>query len=389
MTTLTVLIDEHWPETPLADWVLCGPRGEVQQQGRSEPRHWPAADRRVAVLAGAQVSICTVNLPNARRQDRARLIAYALEERLPAETDGQHFTLIEQDGERAVVAIVAAARLRRVIETCAAIGQPLAAVFGRLQCLPRIAGTAVCVDEGAMRYWRWPDGSGFGEDWSAQGEEPVSWLAQKHRQSATIERVLGPASVAAAFELPATDAGPRPLQWFSTAQATNLLHGPFAPRQAGGTWWQRLRWPLRITGAALALHISVGVVTALLARQAESQLDTQTRAIFEASFPGAAVVDPVLQMRRQLNELRPQNGGLRDDDLLALLAALADALGSNSRDAISRMTYQAGAMEIAVAPVLEPKDRQTLVASLAMRGVTAQPPAGGSDGVLILRRSAP
>lgn len=389
MTTLNLLFDESWPGTPLADWVLCGPRGEVLQQGRSEPRHWPEADRQVAVLAGAQVSICTVNLPNARRQDRERLIAYALEERLPAETEGQHFTLIEQDGERAVVAIVEATRLRRVLETCAAIERPLAAVFGRLQCLPRVAATAVCVDEGTMRYWRWPDGSGFCEDWLPSGDDPVSWLAQKHRQTSTIERVAGPAGVATAFELLEVDAGAQPLQWFATTLATNLLHGPFAPRQAGGSWRQRLRWPLRITGAALALHLSAGVVSAMVARQAETQLNAKTRAIFETSFPGAAVVDPVLQMRRQLNELRPQNGNLRDDDLLALLSALADALGSNSRDAITRMTYEAGALEVNLAPALDQKARQALIASLAMRGIAAQQPAGGDDGVLKLRRSAP
>lgn len=386
MTTLTVSIAEHWPATPLADWVLCGSRGEVLQQGRSEPRHWPPADRRVAVLAGAQVSMCTVNLPKARRQDRERLIAYALEERLPTETERQHFTLVEQDGERAVIAIVEAASLRRVVETCAAIGQPLDAVFGRLQCLPRLAGTAVCVDEGAMRYWRWPDGSGFCEDCLPAAEEPVSWLAEKHRQAAKIERVLGPSSVAAAFGLPLADA--EPLPWFATAAATNLLHGAFSPRQAAGSWRQYLRWPLWIAGGALALHLSAGVVSAMVAGQAENQLNTKTRAIFEASFPGAAVVDPVLQMRRQLNQLRPQNGGLRDDDMLALLAGLADALGTDSRDAISSMSYEAGALEVTLAPKPGQQNHQALIASLAMRGIAAQQPAGGSDHVLKLRRSA-
>jgi general secretion pathway protein L len=127
----------------------------------------------------------------------------------------------------------------------------------------------------------------------------------------------------------------------------------------------------------------------VVAGQAETQLNTQTRAIFEASFPGAAVVDPVLQMRRQLNELRPRHGGLRDDDMLTLLAALADALGTASRDAITRIAYESGALEVGLAPALEQKDRQTLIASLAMRGVTAQPPVGGSNDVLTLRRSAP
>lgn len=387
MTTLTISIDEHWPATPQADWVLSGSRGEVLQQGRSEPRHWPPADRRVAVLVGAQVSINTVNLPKARRQDRARLIAYALEERLPTETERQHFTLVEQDGEQAVVAIVEAARLRGVVDTCAAIGQPLAAAFGRLQCLPRLEGAVVCVDEGTMRYWRWPDGSGLCEDRVPDGEEPVSWLARKHRQAANIERVLGPSSVASAFGLPEADA--KSLPWFATASAANLLHGPFSPRQAAGSWRQYLRWPLWIAGGALALHLSAGVVSAMVARQAESQLNTKTRAIFEAAFPGAAVVDPVLQMRRQLNQLRPQNGSLRDDDMLALLAGLADALGSDSRDAISSMSYDAGTLEVSLAPKPGQDNRQALIASLAMRGIAAQQPAGGGDHVLKLRRGAP
>ena len=387
MTTLTLLIDERWPDILAADWVLGDARGAVLQQGRSEPRHWPVAERRVAVLAGAQVSLSTVPLPKARRRDRERLIAYALEERLPTETEGQHFTLLEQEGERAVVAIVDAARLRRIVDAFAALGHPLTAVLGRLQCLPQLAGTAVCVDEGAMRYWRWPDGSGLSEDLPAPGDEQVSWLARKAVQAAAVERVLGPAQVAAALEL--QQAGgevQKGLQWHLPSSAPNLLHGKFSPRQGGGDWWQRLRWPFWIAGGALTLHLIIGVVSVLVARQEEARHDAKTRAIFASAFPGAAIVDPVLQMRRQLNELRAKNGALRDDDLLALLASLADALAADSRDVVTQLSYEAGVLEVGFGKAFGQAQRQALIAALAMRGIAARPSTNAGDNALTLRR---
>ena len=387
MTTLTLLIDERWPDTQAADWALCDARGVLLQQGHSEPRHWPVAERRVAVLAGAQVSLCTVPLPKARRRDRERLIAYALEERLPTETEAQHFTLLEHEGERAVVAIVDAARLRRIVDAFAAIGHPLTAVFGRAQCLPQLAGTAVCIDEGAMRYWRWPDGSGLCEDLPGPGDEPVSWLALKAVQVAAVERVLGPAQVAEALGLPqATGEVQKAQQWYLPNSAPNLLHGQFSPHQGGAGWWQRLRWPLWIAGGAVALHLVAGVVSVLAARQNEAELNAKTRAVFASAFPGAAIVDPVLQMRRQLNELRSNNGALRDDDLLVLLASLSEALAADSRDVVTQLRYEAGVLEIGFGKAFVQAQRQALIAALAMRGIAAQPSTTAGDNTLTLRR---
>lgn len=391
MTTLNLLLDEQWPDSPAADWVLVDARGKVLQQGRSEPRHWPAADRQVAVLAGAQVSLCSVELPKARRQERERLIAYALEERLPAETTGQHFTIIEHQRGRALVAIVDAARLRRLVDTCAAIERPLAAAVGRLQCLPRLAGTAVCVDEGPLRYWRWPDGSGLAEDAPAAGKGAVSWLAEKTLRQAAAESVLGPPGLAAAVGLLQVAESGAPLLWYHSTSVGNLLHGAFAPRAAGGTWSRRWRWPAWIAGAAVALHLAAGVVSVVAARQTEAELNAKTRAIFSTTFPGAAIVDPLLQMRRQLNEVRPRHGQLRDDDLLALAAALADALGGGGREAVAQLRYEEGALEVSLGgPTRGDRiDRSRLIAALAMRGVAAQPVAGAADGTLVLRRSVP
>jgi general secretion pathway protein L len=380
MNTLTILIDERWPDSLLADWVLCGPRGAVLLEGSSEPRHWPAADRRVAVLAGAQVSLCALQLPASRRQDRERLIAYALEDRLPSETDGQHFTLLEQEGDRAIVAVVETERLRRLTEAFSGLGLPLSAAYARLQSLPRFPDTAVCVDEGAIRYWRWADGSGLVEDLSA-GPESVSWIARASLSAVPATSVQGPESVAKALELPcrAEAVG----KWHQLAPSANLLHGQFAPRERGGSRRYRLRWPLRLAGGALALHLCMGVGSAIIGRQSESQLDARAQGIFSAIFPGATIVDPVLQMRRQLNELRPRAGALRDDDLLILLAALSESLPADGRELIARLRYETGALELSLSfPLAEP-ERNALISALSMRGIEV---GSAANTLLTLRR---
>lgn len=385
MNTLTLLIDERWPDILMADWVLSGSRGNILQEGSSEPRHWPAAERRVAVLAGAQVSLCALKLPASRRQDRERLIAYALEDRLPSDTDGQHFTLLEQDGDLATVAVIESERLRRVVAAFSAVGHPLSAAYGRLQSLPQLQDTAACVVEGAMRYWRWPDGSGLAED-AHPGMELVSWAVRKSLAATPALRVQGPEDVANALGLPCS--GESESHWYLVSSARSLLHGQFIPRESGGSRRHRLRWPLWLAGSALGLHLSIGVGAAMVARGSESELNAKVLAIFAAAFPGATVVDPVLQMRRQLNEIRPRIGELRDDDMLVLLAALSESLPAGSMALVAKLRYETGALELTLSAAIGDQERRSLIGGLNMRGIVVQGASNSGDGLLKLKRGS-
>ena len=54
-TTLMLLAGERWPQEPTADWVLLDAARRPLDRGRSDPRHWPAAERHELVLAGSRV----------------------------------------------------------------------------------------------------------------------------------------------------------------------------------------------------------------------------------------------------------------------------------------------------------------------------------------------
>jgi len=383
MNTLYLLIDERWPEDLVAEWVLVERRGDVVEQGRSDPAHWPVADRRIAILAGAQVSVTTVALPKHRRADRDRLIAYALEERLPADAESQHFTLMNRKGDLATIAIVDADRLRRIVDAAASFNHALDACYGRLQSIDSRDHVAVCQEEYGMRYWRWPDGSGMVDD---VGESGASPLVIKMLERTAAQSVSGSPEVAKSVGLPLESGLEElPVVWYRVRAAKNLLHGDFSNQQTGMETLERLRWPLRIMLVAIVFHLALGAGSAIFDRYTLNKLHRQTEAIFAATFPGAAIVDPVLQMRRQLNEQRGLNGLIRDDDFLSLMAPLADAFGAEGRGAITRIRFAAESIEIATPVLTDAERRQALIDALAMRGLSGRMATGRGDVLLITR----
>ena len=388
MNVLTIRIEENWPEIPIAEWILTSHKNTVLQEGKSEPSHWPIADQTIAVLAGAQISLTRIKLPKSRRDSRDKLITYALEESLPIDTETQHFTLLEQSGDQAIVALIDRVRLKRLVDSFNSVSRPLQAVYGRLQSLPHREGTAVCCVELGMRYWRWPDGSGFAEDIGNLSDPDGSWIAQKSIQSFQVRSMIGPPEIAKVFSVPLDEkTKPESLLWHHASGSRNLLHGQFEPKESARKRWQYFKWPVVTAAFAGALHLVASMFSVLQLRDVEQQLNLKIKSVFESNFPGAALVDPALQMRRHLNQLRPQYGQLRDDDMLVLLSLLSDGLGTDGPSSITKMRYEAGALEVSLGTKLTSNNQEPLVALLAMRGIEVRSTTSTSETTLSLRRA--
>jgi general secretion pathway protein L len=128
------------------------------------------------------------------------------------------------------------------------------------------------------------------------------------------------------------------------------------------------------------------VGSAVIARQSESRLNAKAQSIFSATFPGATIVDPVLQMRRQLNDLRPKAGALRDDDILVLVSVLSESLPADGRELVTRLRYEGGALELSLSPAIGQPERIALIGALTMRGIEVGNAANTVEGSLTLRR---
>ena len=75
-------------------------------------------------------------------------------------------------------------------------------------------------------------------------------------------------------------------------------------------------------------------------------------------------------------------GQLREDDLLALLAAYAQARGVATRDSVGALDYRDGHLTLAL-PALATAERDRLGARLAALGYDAE--AGRSDAEMVIR----
>ena len=120
MTTLRVRL-ESAPEPARADpWVLVDEQGRAIASGVDPPPRWPAADRRVAVLAAAVVRVVSLPLPPLPAARIAAAAAYALEDRLATSLDDAVIAVAPRRGTEPVVAVVAS----RALVAALAAAQP-------------------------------------------------------------------------------------------------------------------------------------------------------------------------------------------------------------------------------------------------------------------------
>ena len=74
---------------------------------------------------------------------------------------------------------------------------------------------------------------------------------------------------------------------------------------------------------------------------------------FRAAFPGTqAVIDPVLQMKRNVAALRAQSGRTGPDDFVPLLGRFAQAMGPKGQDAVAAIEYRDGELKVRFNPIV-------------------------------------
>jgi len=400
MTSLRIRINEHWPQVADASWVLLDERGGVLREDSGEPGQWPPADECEIVLAAHQATWLRTALPRVSRAERARALAYALEDRLVREPDSQHLTVLGQPvGEIAVLAI-ARERLKQVLAGLEAAGRVASRAYCELQTAPGGEGLHLTLSrDGAVL--RSGDTLALALDRDPAASMPPPMLA------ALLERLDGDQTASRQLVVHA-DAGQRPDAQAWTAQlgvevtagadhrwheiasdAVNLLHGEFAPRRRGYPWLVRLRPAL--AAALLLLVAAVVVATAQWGwqRHVLSARNDDIARLFTSAFPKMPVVDPSAQARKQLDLARAAVGQLRSDDALALMADLSDTLGASAAQSLRAVQYEEGHLEVSLAASTGSSQLQSaaLDQGLEQRDIAVARQALADGGVrLVLRR---
>ncbi|MEN9314996.1 MAG: Cholera toxin secretion protein epsL [Pseudomonadota bacterium] len=120
---------------------------------------------------------------------------------------------------------------------------------------------------------------------------------------------------------------------------------------AGSRWMAGVDWRAWRTPAAMGLACLFAFLAGLnlhwaaLSRE-RAELRARMETVFRETFPAAQVViDPVLQMQRQVADLRLGAGRSGPADFLPLLVRFSEALGPGMRDGFASIDYRDGRLK--------------------------------------------
>jgi general secretion pathway protein L len=348
-------------------WILFDNRGAVLREGLSAVDEIPRADEVEAVLPASRVLFARLRLPKVSPATIRELLPFAVEDRLLADPSHIHAVAGGKGAKgETIVAVIDREWLHAMLDALARAG---------VRCTSA-----------------WPEGSllaGGHGDWHLVWSAQQGMLVDDDGVSATFDH-----DAAQAFPLAlrlaldeASARGDRPdvirvhtdgggklpdlerwsaeagvkfapgSQWEKLSRGApaistiDLLQGEFAPGRE-----RRLRLPR----AALALAASIAILQiAFVAADAwrlqreRASLEARRESIFRGAFPEAkVVVDPDLQMKRNLAELRHTRGVTSDDDFIGRLSRAALEPGGPAKSieyANGKLTVRRGEASVAEA----------------------------------------
>jgi general secretion pathway protein L len=317
-------------------WILFDARRGVLREETTAAADIPRAPECEAILPASRVLFARLKLPRVNAATIRELLPYAVEDRLLADPANIHAVAGSRNARgETTVAVVDREWLSAMLAALASAG-----------VRPQHAWSESALLAGGRGDWNvvWgprrgllvdDDGVGTAFDRGASADLPLA-LRIALDEAAT----LGERPTVLRVHSEGGEAPPDLSRWsaegnvaFSPgttwealrtsvppAAAIDLLQGEFAPR-AGGLSPRRIPRAALVLAALIAfLQLGFVGIDAWRLERERAALEARREAVFRAAFPEArTVVDPDLQMARNLDELRRARGLATDDDFLAQL----------------------------------------------------------------------
>ncbi len=357
----------------------------------------PTVDEIWLVLPPGRVLLSDIRLSRQALRQLHGALGNVLEDRLMLDPSQAHVALGKAVADDVhPVAVVEVAWLERLLALCRQLG---------IEAVGAIPETLLWSGDGQIGQWsaRWSghDGfvragpcAGFALDDGGIDTPPLALqlaIAEARARGDAPTGIILESAVgvdAAAWErLLDCPVVLQPLREDIHPPAINLLQGRLAPsrhgwfaRFAGGAELGRYRLAAGLVAAALGVHLLGTVVDWARLTWENKQLRAEMNQVFKDTFPQTqAIVDPALQMQRQLTELRRARGFIEPGDFLHVLNATSGQVGG-----VAGLAYKAGRLTL-VQPIAT--DIDGLGAMLASSGYQVAGAAG--EGRVVIERRQP
>lgn len=408
-STLQIHLPDRWPDPgalgePRVRWSRRD--GGRIDAGVSAVREIPTADRVTVVVPCARVTFARALLPRGSAAKLARLAAFAIEDKIVPAPEDVHVAVLDElaTGER-LVAVLDKAWLGLALEELEAQGARPDRLVAESQLVSHAPDTWTVAWFGDGGFATLGSPEALALDASIDGRPPLALkLAQDERTArgegaARVRVLLAPDAPAPDVEkwsqslhVPVTLDGRWTPESIDAAGigTTDLLAGGSTADALPGDLLPRLKPAALVLAAVLGVHALLTVGDWMRLRYQSGALQARMEADFRAVFPEAqAVVDPRLQMTRNLADLRRAAGEPDAADAIPLLARVSPALRAANARAQS-LKYERGQLELelAVAPGEAP---EALAARLRSPGIAVRVEkiaAGAHDSIATVRFAA-
>ncbi len=346
-------------------WLLSSPVGVSVSGGASLLSQVPVSDSTVVIIPVSRIAFIDAILPPVSAQKREQLLNFAIEDKLTIDPATVHAVVIGKSHVGAnhyVVAAIDRHWLAAALQWLAQHG-----VSAQL-AVPETAlhwvgnGEWLVHLDARSGYAVRGDGLAYGIDQqNTDLSVPPFALSLALNEAAAADpralptriNIVAPAELAARIDRPrwqsalggqsvaGIELGVKVEDVMQTSivppsllARSNLLVGPFKPVSSVSSWRAAFRPAMLVATVMLALHfVFIGFDAWRLSTQ-RAALDAQMGNVFRQSFPEATtIVDPVLQMSRNLAQLKRERGVAADPliEQLALAASLTAGVSAEIR----------------------------------------------------------
>lgn len=328
-------IDRPAADTACA-WRLFDARGDLLREGLSPASGMPRASSAEAVLPAQRVLFARLRLPRVNAATIRELLPYAVEDRLLADPAQIHAVAGATNARgETVVEVVDRDWLLQAIESFARAGISIRSAWCESELAGRTPGEWHVVwgsergllvdDQGVAATFDPGEGVPLAlrialDEAAARGDRPA--VLRMHAENAAPLPDL--ARWSAETSVPCDAAGAWE-QHMATRPAAplNLLQGDLAPR--GALTWRLSRQAVVLVAAIVILQLAFTAADAWRLQREHHALEARREALFREAFPEAkVVVDPELQMARNLGDLRRTRGQAGGDEFLLQLTRAAE-----------------------------------------------------------------
>ncbi|HYH40489.1 MAG TPA: type II secretion system protein GspL [Burkholderiales bacterium] len=382
-------------------WALRDIEGNAFRAGADPMASLPESPRVELVAPAGCVLLTRAPLPRSARQRTPQMLRFAVEDRLTVEPEQVHVALGPRiEGPIHALAVVDRVWLRAWIEAFKHAGRAPESVLVETCITPLDSGTWTVVWRDSDPFVRTDTAGGMALDHTEGAGVPAMLqlalddaVARGNAPGAIVVRPEGTAmpdldAWSAALGVPCVAGSVEAREPAPPRSGIDLMQGEFLPASRLREGLPHLRPALIIGALALSVHVIGTCAHWLVLDHEKSRLQSDMRALFRSTFPSAqAVVDPPLQMQRQLNALRQSAGAAHAGDFLPLLAKAASGIAADVEARFKSASYAQDRLIIDV-DLPTRSHAETLLRRLNEGGVSATLDAVNPKGSRIEARLA-